>query len=79
MLLFEISGGWVACVETHWHSPHLSANVTEVAMPTDRRKWLPNYISLGYVVPSVSAKAVGLAVLLTDVRLAGIRDQLRWN
>jgi hypothetical protein len=48
-------------------------------MPIDRRKWLPNYISLGYVVPSVSAKAVGLAVLLTDVRLAGICDQLRWT
>ena len=57
---FRITSAFGACVETHWHSPHLDANIAEMAMleagynrlldiifdkSSDARK-LPTYISV---------------------------------
>jgi len=63
ILLFGISEVGVACVETHWHSPRLSANAGNMVILKARyNRWL-NYISTGPLFQKVSVKTDDLTLL----------------
>ena len=57
----------------YWRSPHLSANSSEVAMPTAQRKWRHTNISAELIYLIINFKESRLAIGMLD-QIADVRQ-----